>query len=53
MIGRDCKRFEYNIEKFVATFPKEGEKIEDKSFQKMRTVITLYRMFRDLAEDIR
>ena len=46
MIGRDCKQFESNIEKFVITFLKEGENVEDKSFQKMRTVINLYRMFR-------
>lgn len=53
MIGRDCKQFEANIEKFVMKFLKEGEKVEDKSFSKMRTVISLYRMFRDLAQDIR
>ena len=53
MIGRDCKQFESNIEKFVMIFLKEGENLEHKSFHEMRTVVTLYRMFRDLAQDIR
>ena len=53
MIGQDCKQFEVNIEKFVCCFLKDGESLDSKSFGKMRQVITLYRMFRDLAEDIR
>eukprot|EP00111_Clytia_hemisphaerica_P011030 TCONS_00032325-protein len=53
MIGRDCKQFELNIEKFILMFLKPNEKLGDKSFQKMKTVIKLYRMFRDLAKDIR
>ena len=53
MIVRDCKQLEGSIEKFVLEFLKNGEQLGDKSFQKMRSVITLYRMFRDLAQDIR
>ena len=29
MVGRDCKQFELNIEKFVLTFLKENESVED------------------------
>ena len=53
MIGQDCKQFEVNIEKFVNCFLKVGETVLDKSFEKMKNVVTLYCMFRDLAEDIR
>ena len=53
MIGQDCKQFEANIEKFVCVFLKEGESVGDKSFEKMRQIITLHHMFRDLAKDIR
>jgi len=53
MIGQDCKQFECNIDKFVNVFLKSGEKVDDKSFEKMRNVITLYKKFRDIAEDIR
>ena len=53
MIGQDCKQFEMNIEKFVHFFLKENEGVNDKSFAKMRQTMTLYRLFRDLAQDIR
>ena len=53
MIGRDCKQLELNIEGFIATLLKEGETIDSKSFEGFRRVITLYRLFRDLAKDIR
>ena len=53
MIGEDSKQLEINIEKFICCFLKEGESINDKSFAKMRDVITFYRMFRDIALDIR
>lgn len=53
MIGQDCKQLEINIEKFVETFLKEGETIDSKSFTNFRRVVTLYRLFRDLAKDIR
>jgi len=53
MIGQDCKQFEINIEKFISCFLKTGESVSDRSFEKMRNIITLYRMFRDIAVDIR
>jgi len=53
MIGQDCKQFEENIDKFIQVFLKYSENIEARSFEKIRNVSTLYRLFRDLAVDIR
>ena len=53
IISQDCKQFECNIEKFVHVFLKKGESAGDRSFEKMRQIITLYFMFRDLTSDIR
>ena len=53
MIGQDCKQFECNIEKFIQTFLKEGEDYHSESFAKMRQIVKLYRLFRDLSQDIR
>ena len=53
MVGQECKQFELNIDKFVQFFQKPGELLSDNSFAKLRIVTTLYRMFNDLAKDIR
>ena len=49
MIGCDCKQLEQNIDKFIASFLKEAENLEDKSFEKFRQVNNLYHHFKDLA----
>ena len=53
MIGSDCKQLELNIDKFISTFLGPNQKIEDKSCEVFRNIITLYRLFKDVAYDIR
>ena len=53
MIGNDCKLIELNIKKFLSVFIKAGENWSSMSFQKMRQVNTLYKLFSDLTRDIR
>ena len=55
MIGNDCKLIELNMKKFLTTFIKADSKEiwNSKSFEKLRQVNKLYRLFGDLARDIR
>lgn len=53
MIGQDCKELEASIEKFVLNFLKPGESIDSKSAESLRHVITLYKLFADIAIDLR
>ena len=53
MVGKDCKELEKSIDKFVAFFLKEHELISHKSCESLRHIVDLYRLFIDLAHDIR
>ena len=53
MIGEDCKQMEKNIEKFVSVFLSEGQDIKEKSCESLRKIVTLYKLFSDIALDIR
>ena len=53
MIGQDCKNMEALIDKFVINFLKNGEDINSKSAESLRHIITLYRLFADIAIDLR
>ena len=53
MIGQDCKELEMSIEKFVINFLRHGEDINAKSAESLRHIITLYKLFADIAVDLR
>ena len=53
MIGDDCKKMEVQIDKFLSVFILEGDTIESKSCEYLKHVLRLYKMFQDIALDIR
>jgi len=55
MIGNDCKMIESNIDVFLDTFisKDKGETWESPSSAKLRQLLQLYKLFADLARDIR
>lgn len=53
MIGNDCKIMEDNIDTFLYQFLKPVEAWESESCLKLRQVLDFYKVFKDLALDIR
>jgi len=55
MIGNDCKLIELNIDVFLDNFisKDKGETWESSSASKLRQLLQLYKLFADLARDIR
>ena len=52
MRGEDCKKM-VRIDKFLSVFIPDGETINSKSCEYIKHVLGLYRMFQDIALDIR
>ena len=53
MVGRDCQIIEQNVDKLFQSFLLPEECIADRSFEGLRHAINLYRLFYDLAQDVR
>ena len=53
MIGQDCKEMEAQIDKILSKFLRENETIHDMSAESLRHISTIYKLFTDLAKDIR
>ena len=47
MTGNDCKILEDNIDTFLFTFLKTGEKFESESCLNLRQVLVLYKVFKN------